>query len=198
MMCYTAISFADKFEANATYRVCFTPGENCTQEIVDAINQSQTIIRVQAYSFTSAPIARALIDASKHGVHVEVILDKSQFRHNKYSSVKFLTHYGIPVWVDDQPTIAHNKVMIIDNKTVITGSFNFTKAAQNSNTENVIIINDAALAKKYLNNWQDRLEESTKVSPTNTDLPSHHDDRSSTDKFEVITRKLRKILRSYH
>lgn len=58
--------------------------------------------------------------------------------------------------IDYIPTIAHNKVMIIDGKTVITGSFNFTDAAQNKHAENVIIITDAELAKKYFDNWMSR------------------------------------------
>jgi phosphatidylserine/phosphatidylglycerophosphate/cardiolipin synthase-like enzyme len=90
---------------------------------------------VQAYSFTSAPIAKALLNAHKRGVKVEVILDRSQ-KTQKYSSATFLYNVGIPVKIDAQHTIAHNKVMIIDGETVITGSFNFTKPADENNAEN--------------------------------------------------------------
>ena len=58
--------------------VCFTPGENCTDTIVQALGDAKRTILVQAYSFTSAPIAKALLDAHKRGVQVQVILDKSQ------------------------------------------------------------------------------------------------------------------------
>ena len=101
----------------------------------------QGTILVQAYSLTSAPIAKALLDAHKRGVQVQVILDKSQ-RTEKYSSADFLANQGVPTMIDASHAIAHNKVMIIDSETVITGSFNFTKAAQEKNAENVLIIPD--------------------------------------------------------
>jgi phosphatidylserine/phosphatidylglycerophosphate/cardiolipin synthase-like enzyme len=138
------------------YQVCFTPGANCTQLIVKTLNMAKKTIEVQAYSFTSVPIASALIDATKRGIKVRVLLDKSQFHANRYSSAKFLINYHIPVWIDFKPAIAHNKVMIIDQSQVITGSFNFTRAAQVRNAENVLIINDPAIAKLYYDNWLKR------------------------------------------
>ena len=65
--------------------------------------------------------------------------------------------------IDYIPTIAHNKVIIIDNKTVITGSFNFTRSAQKYNAENVLIIHDPKLAEKYTANWYKRASQSTTV-----------------------------------
>jgi len=86
-------------------------------------------VLVQAYSFTFAPIAKALLNAHKRGIKVEVILDKSQ-RTQKYSSADFMANSGIPTKIDAVHAIAHNKVMVIDGETVITGSFNFTRAAE--------------------------------------------------------------------
>lgn len=146
--------------ANAAYSVCFTPGQNCTSEIVGAIHQAKRSILVQAYSFTSAPIAKALVQAKSKGVDVRVILDKSQ-RSQKYSSYRFFTNQGVPVWIDDRVAIAHNKVMVLDGETVITGSFNFTKAAQNKNAENVLIIKDSGLASAYAANWWRRIGKSS-------------------------------------
>jgi phosphatidylserine/phosphatidylglycerophosphate/cardiolipin synthase-like enzyme len=145
------------------YEVCFTPGGNCTDLIINTISKAKESIFVQAYSFTSVPIAKALIDAKKRGVAVNVILDKSQSRKNKYSSAKFLIDYDIPTFIDYKPSIAHNKVMIIDGSVVITGSFNFTKAAQFHNAENLIILHDTYLAKIYLANWYDRQKRSLSV-----------------------------------
>ncbi|MGC1855109.1 MAG: phospholipase D-like domain-containing protein, partial [Candidatus Aquirickettsiella sp.] len=70
-----------------------------------------------------------------------------------------------PCWIDYKPAIAHNKIMIIDEKEVITGSFNFTKAAQNKNAENLVIIHDAQLANIYLKNWQRRRAVSRYLNP---------------------------------
>ena len=139
--------------------VYFSPRGGVTDAVVRTLDSAQTSVFVQAYSFTSAPIAKALVDAHKRGVHVEVILDKSQ-RTEKYSSLDFLYHAGIPTWVDARHGIAHNKVMILDGKVVITGSFNFTKSAEESNAENLLIIRDKVLARLYLANWQTHREHS--------------------------------------
>ena len=110
-------------------------------------------VLVQAYSFTSAPIAKALLAAHKRGVKVEVILDKSQ-KSEKYSEADFLVNMGIPVQIDAKHAIAHNKIMVIDGQTVITGSFNFTRAAEEHNAENLLVIRSPELAAKYAANWK--------------------------------------------
>ena len=86
-------------------------------------------------------------------MRVEVILDQSN-RTDKYSAADFLANQGVPTKIDAMHSISHNKVMVIDGETVITGSFNFTKAAQEKNAENVLIIRDPALAAQYTQNWQ--------------------------------------------
>lgn len=136
-----------------TIEVCFTPGEDYTGKIVREISDAREEILVQAYSFTSAPIVKALVAAHRRGVRVETLLDKSQ-RKEKYTSATFLDHADVPVLIDDAHAIAHNKVMIIDRGTVITGSFNFTKAAQEKNAENLLVIKgNKALVEEYLANY---------------------------------------------
>ncbi len=134
-------------------QVYFSPHGGATEAVVQALDQATNIVRVQAYSFTSAPIARALVDAAHRGVKVEVILDKSQ-RTEKYSEADFLKNEGIRTLIDDQHAIAHNKIMIIDEYLVLTGSFNFTTAAEEHNAENLLVINDPPLAKRYAENFQ--------------------------------------------
>jgi phosphatidylserine/phosphatidylglycerophosphate/cardiolipin synthase-like enzyme len=146
------------FQAEIT-RVCFSPRGGCTEDIVEQISAAKSEILIQAYSFTSAPIAKALLEAYKRGVRVEAILDKSQ-RTEKYTSATFLANAGIPAFIDDKHTIAHNKIIIIDRETVITGSFNFTKAAEEKNAENLLIIRNMDLAKMYLDNWMKHREHS--------------------------------------
>jgi phosphatidylserine/phosphatidylglycerophosphate/cardiolipin synthase-like enzyme len=139
--------------------VYFSPHGGCTDTIVKELNAAKETVLVQAYSFTSAPIAKALMEAHKRGVKVQVILDKSQWTE-KYSSATFFQNAGIPTFIDDKHAIAHNKVMVIDGRIVITGSFNFTKAAEESNAENLLVIQDEELAAKYAKNWQEHLEHS--------------------------------------
>jgi phosphatidylserine/phosphatidylglycerophosphate/cardiolipin synthase-like enzyme len=141
-------------EKPLTSEVYFSPHGGCTDAIIHELNKAKNTVLVQAYSLTSAPIAKTLLDAHKRGVKVEVILDKSQ-RTQQYSSATFLFNQGIPVKIDAQHAIAHNKVMVIDGETVITGSFNFTKAAEESNAENLLVIHDKRLAERYIRNWQD-------------------------------------------
>jgi len=137
---------------------CFAPehhgGPTCTDQIVSAIAGAHQLILVQAYGFTSAPIAKALADAHKRGIDVRVILDKSNLKEG-YSSAVFLQHMGITPLIDSNHAIAHNKVMVIDAREVITGSFNFTKAAEEKNAENVVFIDDPATAAAYAQNWKD-------------------------------------------
>jgi phosphatidylserine/phosphatidylglycerophosphate/cardiolipin synthase-like enzyme len=133
--------------------VCFTPGGNCTDAIVKALGEAKRTVLVQAYSFTSAPIAKALLDAHKRGVQVQVILDKSQ-RAEKYSSADFLANQGVQTMIYANHAISHNRVIVIDGELVITGSFNFTKAAQVKNAENLLLIRYQALTAQYTQHWE--------------------------------------------
>ncbi len=139
---------------NAPTVVCFSPEGQCSRSIIRAIDSAKTQILVQAYSFTSSRIAKALLKAHKRGINVEVILDKSHLGDN-YSSATFLANSSIRTYIDQAHNIAHNKIMIIDSDTVVTGSFNFTRAADEQNAENVLIIKSEELAKLYVANWQD-------------------------------------------
>jgi phosphatidylserine/phosphatidylglycerophosphate/cardiolipin synthase-like enzyme len=134
-------------------QVFFSPRGGATEAVVSALEQATNTVLVQAYSFTSAPIAQALVQAHRRGLHVQVILDRSQ-RTERYSEADFLKNSGVPALIDAEHAIAHNKIMIIDDYLVITGSFNFTKAAEENNAENLLLINDPVLAKEYARNWR--------------------------------------------
>jgi phosphatidylserine/phosphatidylglycerophosphate/cardiolipin synthase-like enzyme len=121
-------SHATDLTLNASTQVYFSPNGGATKAIIKEINDAKSEVLVQAYSFTSTPIAKALVDANKRGVKVEAILDKSQ-RKESYTEATFLANMGVPTYIDSAHAIAHNKLIIIDRETVITGSFNFTKAA---------------------------------------------------------------------
>jgi len=148
---------------NAHTEVYFSPNGGCQDAVVNTIKHARKSILVQAYSFTSSQIADALKWAHNTGVNVTVILDRSQI-NGRYSGLTRLQQAGIPVWLDCHHAIAHNKVIVIDGEIVITGSFNFTKAAEKSNAENVIIINDIQLARLYTDNWQSHRKHSELLS----------------------------------
>ncbi|MBV8458255.1 MAG: phospholipase D family protein [Acetobacteraceae bacterium] len=147
--------------AQATVSAYFTPDPaSCAEMIAGIIDGSRHEIRVQAYWLTSVPILRALAAAERRGVDVAAILDKSQDRQGdprgRYSPAVYLTHAGIRVLIDDEPAIAHSKVVVIDGRTVITGSFNFTLSADNRNAENVSVLESADVVGWFLANWRGR------------------------------------------
>lgn len=154
-----AVQGFDAIETKSEIQVYFSPKGGCTEAIIKEIAAAKSSILVQAYSFTSAPIARTLLDAHKRGVSINVLLDKSQ-RTEKYSSADFLVNSGIPTKIDARHAIAHNKIMVIDGETVLTGSFNFTTAAEERNAENLLIIKDKNLAARYAENWKEHASHS--------------------------------------
>jgi phosphatidylserine/phosphatidylglycerophosphate/cardiolipin synthase-like enzyme len=138
--------------------VYFSPRGGATSAIVREINSARRQVQVQAYSFTSAPIAKALTDAHARGVDVVAVLDKSQ-RSERYSSATFLHNHGVAVFIDEKHAIAHNKIILVDDQTIITGSFNFSKAAEERNAENLLVIKDQpALMRVYQKNFRSHLE----------------------------------------
>jgi phosphatidylserine/phosphatidylglycerophosphate/cardiolipin synthase-like enzyme len=136
--------------------VDFSPNGNGEALILRAIGAARQSILIQAYSFTDRRIVAALGKAKARGVDVRVILDKSDSQsyegHEPVASV--IRAEQIPVWIDTSVNIAHNKVMIIDELDLITGSYNFTYSAAHRNAENLLYIRKATtLAAAYVSNW---------------------------------------------
>ena len=130
---------AASFPSTGTTDVYFSPAGGYTEAIVKELNNAKSEILVQAYSFTSASIAKALVNAKKRGVIITAVLDRSQ-RSGKYSSSDFVANSGIPTFINARHAIAHNKIIVVDRNVLITGIFNFTKAAEEKNAENLLIL----------------------------------------------------------
>lgn len=140
-------------KAQGSITVAFSPNNGVTKTIVQKINQAQKLILISAYSFTSKEIVNALLDSQKRGVVIKLILDKDQYSH-KYSNSKFLAEHNFAIRVDRSHAIFHDKIMIIDHNCVITGSFNFTRNAEQRNAENILILCDNPdLIKLYEQDW---------------------------------------------
>lgn len=137
--------------------VCFSPDGKCEERIVREIGDAKSTILVQAYGFTSRPIADALVAAQKRGVTVRAILDASNSK-DRYSAAGVLAKGGVELLQDGAHPVANNKVIIVDEAVVLTGSMNFTKAADDANAENLLVIRDAAMAGRYVANWKSHLE----------------------------------------
>jgi phosphatidylserine/phosphatidylglycerophosphate/cardiolipin synthase-like enzyme len=142
--------------SHGTVEIAFSPNGACTAATVRFIGEAKHSIRLAAYGLTSSPIGQALVEAKKRGVDVRIVVDREHNgRRNTPNSVaSFLASNGILVRVDTAVRIQHNKVLIVDEKSVQNGSFNFTNAAQTSNAENIIIHRDfPELAKLFTRNW---------------------------------------------
>jgi phosphatidylserine/phosphatidylglycerophosphate/cardiolipin synthase-like enzyme len=154
-------------QTTAGIAVCFSPpipgGCDPQAAIVAELAAARSSILVQAYVLTSRPIVGALLRARARGVDVRIILDRKQLQHDRsdLKAAARLLSAGIPVMVDDGVRgIAHNKVVVIDGRLVITGSYNFTWSAEHKNAENLVIIRDPVVAGEYAQNWRMRATES--------------------------------------
>jgi len=140
----------------------FCPEDSCSKHVIDNLKEADSEIYFMTFSFTHDGIGQTLIDKYNQGVKVQGILEKT--RGSEFSEYYKLENNSIEVKWDEYSYVMHHKVFIIDNKTVITGSFNPTKSADNSNDENILIIHDENLAKKYLQefervwNFEDKLD----------------------------------------
>ncbi|MGQ9547184.1 MAG: phospholipase D-like domain-containing protein [Roseiflexus sp.] len=137
---------------DGTIEVYFSPQDKALPFLLEQIEQSRNTLIFMAFSFTSAPIAEALIDAAARGVHIEGIIEKRN-AGGTGSVFALLRNRGIDVWEDGNCHIMHHKVIIIDSRIVITGSYNFTDNAENTNDENLAIIHSRSIARLFLEEY---------------------------------------------
>jgi phosphatidylserine/phosphatidylglycerophosphate/cardiolipin synthase-like enzyme len=138
----------------ASFDIGFSPNQGSLPLVIKGIDSAKRSIHVAAYSFTSKPIAEALLAAKKRGVDVDVIADEKS-NSGKYSAITFLANNNVPVKLDGNYPIFHHKFMIIDGTSLETGSFNYSAAAANKNAENVLVLwNVPAIAATYEKEWQ--------------------------------------------
>jgi len=150
----SAIAWADT-------QVYFSPNGECQDAIVAEINKAQKTIDIAMYYLTSREIAQELVKAKDRGVVVRIVLDKSQ-ETQKYSKSRYLIKRGFDVKYHTGSGLMHNKFAIIDGKVLITGSFNWTPTADQKNEENLLIMTDEALIKKYQERFEYLWERSRK------------------------------------
>lgn len=145
----------------ADTEIGFSPEGSALQLVLKTIDSSTESIRMMGYSFTSPEVAGALVRAKQRDVDVKVVLDwkANTGKDNPASlaAMNLLVNSGIPVRTVSRFKIMHDKVIIADGRNVEVGSFNYTRAADRSNSENVIVIkDDRAVAQSYLQHWQSR------------------------------------------
>jgi phosphatidylserine/phosphatidylglycerophosphate/cardiolipin synthase-like enzyme len=165
------------FTIPASASAHFSPRGGCTEAVVAELHQARREVLVLAYSFTSRPITDALMEAKRRGVRVEVVLDHSNEKET-HTDLPYLLEQGAEPFIDAHHAIAHNKVMVIDGVTVITGSFNFTNQAEHENAENLLILRGFPdLARQFHSNFHEHRGHARPAGQTA--LPAE-DDRAST------------------
>ncbi|QNT77569.1 phospholipase D family nuclease [Entomobacter blattae] len=141
-----------------TLQAGFSPEGSAEALVLSVINNAQSSLRIMAYSFTAPNITTALINAKARGVDVRMVVDEKGNRA-LYSmrALTALKEAGILIRTDSDFAIQHDKVIIADEETVETGSFNYTQSAERRNSENALVISHSPqLAKNYLTHWQNR------------------------------------------
>ena len=144
--------------------VWFSPQGGARDAILESIAGAKKEIHVGAYKLEDKIIAQALVDAKDRGVKVSIILDKKKSKY-KTSLKKWLVEQNVPVFTDPKHFLYHNKVMIIDGTTVLTGSFNFKADAEDSNAENLLRLDSPELAEKFITNREEHRRHSTLAKP---------------------------------
>ena len=155
--------------AQGTLQAAFSPWDDVEALVVKTIDAAQVQVLLQAYLLTSRIIARSLVAAHQRGIDVRVLADEVQ-SHGESSRLGQLVASGIPVWLETRYQNAHNKVIVVDaagaSPVVVTGSYNFTWAAQHKNAENILIVRqNPALATRYAANWERHRTEAVAYPP---------------------------------
>jgi phosphatidylserine/phosphatidylglycerophosphate/cardiolipin synthase-like enzyme len=145
----------------------FSPGGDTKASIIKELQKASKNIKVLPFSFTDKDMANVMIEKSKAGVKIDAIFDACMV--DQFSAYNIFKANGIFVRRDGNQALMHHKVMIIDDETVITGSFNYSKNAEDNNNENTLIIKSKELANTYNKEFA-RLKY---ASITNINLPPY-------------------------
>ena len=154
MMSITTIHPHDLLET------CFSPGGNCVSRVVYWIGRANSSIHILIYSLTLNAIGDALVQAKERGIDVKIVWDKSNW-NDSGSEYQKLKNSGIEVRIDYRHGLLHDKVAIIDQHIIITGSYNWSQAANQENQENLVVIDSQAWALDYEEQFQQIWNSST-------------------------------------
>jgi len=174
---YLARCLARLLHQPASAQAHFSPHGGCTDVVVAELGRARREVLVQAYSFTSKPIAEALVAAKTRGVSVTMLLDKSN-EVETHTELPWLVEQGLAPLIDAHHAIAHNKVMVIDGHTLLTGSFNFTHQAEAENAENLLVLRGhSELARAYREQFEAHKEHCRQPqarAEAHADASAHH------------------------
>jgi phospholipase D len=145
------VSGCGNLRSDSKVDVYFCPEDNCKEHVLNVLENANNSILFMTYSFTDNDIGNVLVKKYKQGLKVKGIFEKSQ--DSKYSEYYKLKDNRIDVRFDKNKYYMHNKIFIIDEEIVITGSYNPTRNGDENNNENLVIIYDKNIAKKYVDEF---------------------------------------------
>ena len=135
-------------------QVVFTSEDGALEQaIIPRVKAAQKSIRFMAFSFTDYPLAAAMIERAEAGVDVAGVFEKVGSSTDS-AELKTLYCAGVPARRDGNPSFLHHKVVIVDERIVMTGSLNYSTNAEESNDENVLIIDNPEIAALYMQEFE--------------------------------------------
>jgi phosphatidylserine/phosphatidylglycerophosphate/cardiolipin synthase-like enzyme len=150
--------------ARTPVQVYFASEDEAISHLIPLLESAQTSIYFMAFSYTHNGMAEAMLERAAAGVTVQGIFE-TRGSETEFSALPPLFCAGLPVRLDGNPGTFHHKVIIIDERIVITGSLNFSDNADNSNDENVIILTSKSIASQYLREFERRWAETVEPDP---------------------------------
>ncbi|WP_207431931.1 phospholipase D-like domain-containing protein [Sabulibacter ruber] len=145
------MAFRFPFFSSAASLPCgayFSPGEDCLRAILQCINSAKSSLKICVFTISDDRISQAILNAHRSGVNVQLISDNEKL-FDKGSDIRQLAQAGLKVKIDNSPNHMHHKFAVIDQKFVLTGSYNWTRSAALYNHENVLVTSDSKVVAGY-------------------------------------------------
>jgi len=133
----------------STSDVYFSPGEACRTVIINQIKSAVNNLQICVFTISDDQITDAIITAHKRGVEIKIITDNDKSL-DEGSDIEQIATMGISVKMDRTSDHMHHKFMVTDNKSLITGSYNWTRSAARFNHENILLTKDGGVVKSFL------------------------------------------------
>jgi phosphatidylserine/phosphatidylglycerophosphate/cardiolipin synthase-like enzyme len=134
--------------------IYFSPDDEVDEHLIDLIQSAEQSIYFMAFSFTSDSLAEAILERAQNGVIVAGVMEESQVESNIGSDYDRFRQAGLDIRLDGNARNMHHKVIIFDEKTVVTGSYNFSNSAENVNDENVLVFHDPQIADQFMTDFE--------------------------------------------
>ena len=138
-------------------KLFFSPKGECAQHIINTINQAEKKIYIAMYVFSHKGIANALVSAKARGVDIHILANNDHATAS-YSQLAYLYQHNIDIYIDKRPGVLHHKWLAVDDKTILTGSYNYSNSAEEKNNEIIGHVQSRAVVERYYQDWQSQIQ----------------------------------------